>query len=174
MSPLLAEFIGTMVLILFGNGVNANVSLSKSYAQNAGWLVIALGWGLAVFIAVFISGDASGAHINPAVTIALATVGKFEWINVPGYIVMQVLGAFTGAALTFIHFKPHFDETENADTKLGLFCTGPAIKQTFQNLLSEVIGTFALVFPIFFLVSGDGLGSLSALPVGLLVVAIGL
>jgi glycerol uptake facilitator protein len=87
---------------------------------------------------------------------------------------MQVLGAFTGAALTFIHFKPHFDETENADTKLGLFCTGPAIKQTFQNLLSEVIGTFALVFPIFFLVSGDGLGSLSALPVGLLVVAIGL
>lgn len=174
MTPYIAEFIGTCILMIFGNGVNANVSLNKTYAQNSGWLVISLGWGLAVFIAVFVAGSISGAHINPAVTLGLALAGKFEWSQVPAYCLAQMLGAFFGAAITYLHFKPHFDATEDPDTKLGLFSTGPAIADTIYNLISEIIGTFVLVFCIFFLVSGDGLGSLSALPVALLVLAIGL
>jgi len=174
MTPYIAEFVGTCILMIFGNGVNANVSLNKTYAQNSGWLVISLGWGLAVFIAVFIAGSISGAHINPAVTFGLAVAGKFAWSQVLSYWLAQLLGAFAGAAIVYFHFKPHFDATDEPETKLGLFSTGPAIPHTWSNLLSEIIGTFVLVFCIFFLVSGDGLGSLSALPVGLLVVAIGL
>ncbi len=174
MSPYIAEFIGTCILIIFGNGVNANVSLNKTYAQNSGWLVVCLGWGLAVFIAVYIAGSISGAHINPAVTLGLAIAGKFEWSEVPFYWLAQLLGAFFGALITFLHFKPHFDATDDPNTTLGLFSTAPAIKHTLSNLVSEIIGTFVLVFCIFFLVSGDGLGSLSALPVALLVIAIGL
>ncbi len=174
MNPLVSEFIGTFILLLLGNGVNANVSLNKTYAQNSGWLVISLGWGIAVFVAVFIAGSSSGAHINPAVTLGLALIGKFEWAGVPGYLAMQFLGAFCGAGLTYLHFLPHFTETDDPDTILGLFCTSPAIKSPLNNLLSEIIGTFTLVFAVFFLVSGDGLGSLSALPVALLVVGIGL
>ena len=174
MHPLISEFIGTFILLLLGNGVNANISLNKTYAQNAGWLVIALGWAIAVFVAVFIAGASSGAHINPAVTLGLAMVGKFAWVSVPGYLAVQFLGAFCGAWVTYLHFRPHFKATENPDTKLGLFCTSPAIKSHWNNFISEVIGTFVLVFGVFFLVSGDGLGSLSALPVGLLVLGIGL
>ncbi|MFY0606736.1 MAG: aquaporin family protein [Cyclobacteriaceae bacterium] len=174
MNPLVSEFVGTFILLLLGNGVNANVSLNKTYAQNSGWLVISLGWGIAVFVAVFVAGSSSGAHINPAVTLGLAMVGKFAWSSVPGYIAMQFLGAFCGAGLTYIHFRPHFTATDDPDTILGLFCTSPAIKNFKNNLVSEIIGTFALVFAVFFLVSGDGLGSLSALPVALLVVGIGL
>lgn len=174
MNNYLFELIGTFILLVLGNGVNANVSLNKTYGQNSGWLVIAMGWGIAVFVAVFIAGSTSGAHLNPAVTIGLATAGKFPWDQVPGYLAVQFIGAFLGAWVTYLQYRPHFSATENLDAKLGLFCTGPAIKSTMNNLLSEIIGTFVLVFAVFYLVSGEGLGSLSALPVALLVVGIGL
>lgn len=174
MHPYLAELTGTFILLVLGNGVNANVALKKTYGSGSGWLVISLGWGMAVFVAVFIAGASSGAHINPAVTLGLALVGKFEWAKVLPYIAMQMLGAFAGAWMTYLQYRPHFSVTEDAEAKLGLFCTGPAIRSTFNNLLSEVIGTFILVFAVFYLVEGEGLGSLSALPVGLLVLGIGL
>ena len=174
MNPYIGELIGTFILIILGNGVNANVSLKNTYGNNSGWVVISLGWGLAVFTAVFIAGSSSGAHINPAVTIGLAVAGKFAWSMVPGYIGMQMLGAFLGAWGAYLQYRPHFAATEDVDSKLGLFCTGPAIKSTLDNFISEVLGTFVLVFGVFFLVSGDGLGSLSALPVALLVVVIGM
>lgn len=174
MHPYIAEFIGTFILIVLGNGVNANVSLNKTYGANSGWLVISLGWGIAVFVAVFIAGSSSGAHINPAVTLGLATVGKFEWNQVLPYVIMQMLGAIGGAWIIYLHYRPHFSATTDAATKLGLFCTAPAIKNTLNNLLSEVIGTFVLVFAVFYLADGEGLGSLNALPAGLLVLGIGL
>lgn len=174
MTPFLAEFIGTFLLMLLGNGVNANVSLNKTYGQNSGWIVIAFGWGIAVFVAVFVAGSISGAHINPAVTLGLAIAGKFAWASLPGYWIAQLSGAFCGAWIAYLQYRPHFTATEDPTTKLGLFSTGPAIPDTFNNFISEVIGTFALVFAVFYLVSGDGLGSLSALPVALLVVGIGL
>ena len=174
MNPYLGELIGTFILMILGNGVNANVSLKNTYGNNSGWIVISMGWGLAVFTAVFIAGSSSGAHINPAVTIGLALAGKFAWSMVPAYIAMQMLGAFLGAWGAYLHYRPHFTATDDPDTMLGLFSTGPAIKSTLDNFVSEVSGTFVLVFGVFFLVSGDGLGSLSALPVALLVVVIGL
>ena len=174
MTPFFGEILGTFILMVLGNGVNANVSLNKTYGQNSGWIVISLGWGIAVFVAVFISGAISGAHINPAVTVGLAVAGKFPWVEVPYYIAAQMIGAFLGAFATYLQYRPHFKATHNPDAKLGLFSTGPAIKSTLDNLISEIIGTFVLVFAVFFLVSGDGLGSLDALPVGLLVVGIGL
>ncbi|MFY0688682.1 MAG: aquaporin family protein [Cyclobacteriaceae bacterium] len=173
MTPYFAEFIGTFLLMYFGNGVNANVSLKKTYGHDSGWVVISLGWGLAVFIGVVVAGSISGAHLNPAVTIGLATAEKFEWAQVPGYIGAQMLGAFTGAAVVYLQYKLHFDATEDPATKLGVFSTGPAIPNKPLNLLSEVLGTFGLIFPVFFLVEGNGLGSISALPVALIVVAIG-
>lgn len=174
MTPYIAEFIGTSILLVLGNGVNANVSLNKTYGKGSGWIVISLGWGIAVFVAVFIAGSVSGAHINPAVTLGLALTGKFPWKDVPGYILAQMAGAFFGAFLTYLQYRPHFSATEDANAKLGLFSTSPAIESNFNNFISEVIGTFILVFGVFFLVSGEGLGSLSALPVGLLVLGIGL
>lgn len=174
MTPFLGEVLGTFMLMVLGNGVNANVSLNKTYGNNSGWLVISLGWGIAVFVGVFMTASISGAHINPAVTLGLAIAGKFSWSKVPMYIAAQMIGAFLGAFVTYLQYRPHFNVTEDADAKLGLFSTGPAIKSTFNNLISEIIGTFVLVFAIFFLVSGDGLGSLDALPVGLLIVGIGL
>jgi len=174
MHPYLAEFIGTATLILFGNGVNANVSLKDTYAHQSGWIVIALGWGMAVFVGVFFAAPYSGAHLNPAVSIGLAISGKFEAGMLLGYVAAQLAGAFVGAMIVYVHFRPHFKITEDAATKLGIFSTGPAIADTFQNLISEIIGTFALVFAIFYLVGSSGLGSLDALPVALLVVGIGL
>lgn len=174
MSPFISEIVGTFMLMVLGNGVNANVSLNKTYGQNSGWIVIALGWGLAVFVAVYIAGASSGAHINPAVTLGLAITGKFPWSQVPGYVAAQMVGAFLGAAATYLQYRPHFAVTDNPDTKLGLFSTGPAIPKVLDNLISEIIGTFVLVFGVLFLVTGEGLGSLSALPVALLVVGIGL
>jgi len=174
MTPFIAEIIGTFLLMTLGCGVNANCSLQKTYGQNAGWVVISLGWGLAVFTAVFVAGSISGAHINPAVTVGLAIAGKFEVAKVPMYLLAQMIGAYLGAGAVYLQYKDHFDATTDAGTKLGVFSTGPAIQNTFRNLLSEIIGTFVLVYCIFFLVNGDGLGSLSALPVGLLVVAIGM
>jgi len=167
---ILFEFIGTAILILFGAGVVANVSLTKTLGNKAGWGVIAFGWGFAVFVAAFISAPYSGAHLNPAVTIGLAVAGTFKG-SVLYYIIAQLLGAILGACLVFIMYKPHFDEEENPNTKLGVFCTGPAIKHFFSNVMSEVIGTFMLVFGIL-MVSGAEIAG--PLPVGILIVAIGM
>lgn len=180
MTPFVAELLGTFLLILFGAGVCANVSLQKTYAHQSGWIVIALGWAIGVFVGVFVAGTISGAHLNPAVTLGLAVAGTFPWADVPFYILAQVFGAFFGATLVWLHFKPHFKATSDADTIRGVFCTSPAIPHTFQNVLSETIGTFALVFPVFYLSGAEvggqpaTLGSLDALPVALLVLGIGL
>ncbi len=144
----IAEFIGTMMLILLGDGVVANVTLNKSGMKDAGATQITLAWGLAVMIPAFIFGAASGAHFNPALTLALAVDGSLSWSLVPGYIVAQFLGAFTGAILVYLLFKGQFDETQSADTKLGVFSTSPSIPNLPRNILSEAIGTFVLVFAI--------------------------
>jgi len=195
MNPFVAEIIGTSLLIVLGNGVVANVLLSKSKGQNSGWIVITWGWGIAVFVAVFVVGQFSGAHINPAVTVGLAAAGLFSWALVPIYILAQVLGAALGALLVWLAYKDHFRATDNADFKLAVHCTIPAIRSYFNNFITETIGTFVLVFAILYLASpgfidtdgnvlktividgknvGFGLGALSALPVGLLVLGIGL
>ncbi|TDT67008.1 glycerol uptake facilitator protein [Hypnocyclicus thermotrophus] len=170
-----AEFIGTMILILLGNGVVANVVLGKTKGNNSGWIVITTGWGFAVAIAVYITGWISGAHINPAVTIGLASIGKFSWSLVPGYIIAQILGAFTGAVLVFFSYKQHYDESDDADGKLATFSTGPAIRNLFWNSISEIIGTAMLVIGILGIgQSQNNLGGMGAFMVGVLVWAIGL
>ena len=174
MNPYLGELIGTFILMFLGNGINANISLKDTYGNSSGWMLTSVGWGLAVFTAIFIAGSSSGAHINPAVTIGLAVAGEFSWSMAPGYIGMQLLGAFLGAWGAYLQYRPHFKATSDADAKLASFSTGPAIPSTFDNFVSELLGTFILVFSIFFLVEGDGLGSLSALPAGLLVMVIGM
>lgn len=183
MTPFIAEFAGTALLLLLGDGVVANVVLRNTKGAGAGWIVITFGWGMAVFVAVFTVALYSGAHINPAVTVALAVAGKFAWADVPAYLLAQFLGAALGAFLVWLHYRPHFAATEDADGKLAVFCTGPAIRSTGANFISEVIGTFVLVFGVLYLatpsVAGPGgteggLGALDALPVGLLVFAIGL
>lgn len=148
MLPYIAEFIGTMILILLGDGVVANVTLNKSGMKGAGSVQITFAWGLAVMIPAFIFGEASGASFNPALTIALAAGGYFPWAKVPGYVVAQFAGAFVGACLVYILFKDQFDATEDPGTKLGVFSTGPSIPNTFRNILSEAVGTFVLVFAI--------------------------
>ena len=175
MPPFIAEIVGTALLLLLGDGVVANVLLKDTKGENSGWIVITLGWGMAVFVGVFAVAAFSGAHINPAVTIGLAVAGKFEWALVPGYIVAQFIGAAIGAFLVWLHYRPHFGVTESKDLKLAVFCTGPAIRDTASNLISETIGTFVLVFGVLYLASPEvGLGALDALPVGLLVLVIGL
>ncbi len=175
MNNFLFEFIGTAFLILLGDGVVANVVLDKTKGNNGGWIVITLGWAIAVFVGVYISAAQSGAHLNPAVSIALAAAGKFDWANVPFYIACQFAGAMAGALLVWVAYKKHFDETTDADAKLAVFCNAPAIRNTAFNLATEFIGTFALVFGIFFITGADvKLGSLDALPVALLILGIGL
>jgi glycerol uptake facilitator protein len=175
MSPFLAELTGTAFLILLGDGVVANVVLNKTKGNNGGWIVITFGWCVAVFVGVYVSAAQSGAHLNPAVSIALAAAGKFDWANVPLYIAGQFAGAMTGSLLVWVAYKKHFDETTDADAKLAVFCNSPAIRNTVFNLATEIIGTFALVFGIFFITGADaGLRSLDALPVALLVLGIGL
>jgi glycerol uptake facilitator protein len=175
MSPFLAELTGTAFLILLGDGVVANVVLNKTKGNNGGWIVITFGWCIAVFVGVYVSAAQSGAHLNPAVSIALAAAGKFDWANVPLYIAGQFAGAMLGALLVWIAYKKHFDETADAGAKLAVFCNSPAIRNTMFNLTTETIGTFALVFGIFFITGADaGLRSLDALPVALLVLGIGL
>lgn len=148
MLPYIAEFIGTMILILLGDGVVANVTLNKSGMKGAGSIQITIAWGLAVMLPAFIFGSASGAHFNPALTIALAADGSMAWSLVPGYIIAQMAGAFVGACLVYILFKGQFDATEDSGTKLGVFATGPSVPNTGLNILSEAIGTFVLVFAI--------------------------
>ena len=173
----LAEVFGTGALVLLGDGVVAGVLLARSKAQNSGWIVIALAWGLAVFAGVVIAGPISGAHLNPAVTLAVAMNGGIPWSEVPVYWAGEMLGAFIGAVIVFLHYYPHWAETESADLKLAVFSTGPAIRSPLWNFVSEVIGTFVLIFVIFAFANGGkatGLASLGALPVALLVVVIGL
>lgn len=175
MTPFLGEIIGTGLLILLGNGVVANVVLNATKGQGSGWIVITWGWGMAVFVAVFTVGAFSGAHINPAVSVGLAITGKFDWGLVPFYVLAQFIGAAIGATLVWLVYWPHFAITDDKDLKLAVFCTGPGIRNVVANLVSEIVGTFVLVFTVLFLaVSTFGLGALDALPVGLLVLAIGL
>ena len=175
MTPFVAEIVGTALLMLLGDGTVANVLLGKTKGHDSGWIVITVGWGLAVFVGVFSVAAVSGAHINPAVTIGLAAAGKFSWSLVPTYIAAQLIGAALGAFLVWLHYRPHFGETEDADAKLAVFSTGPAIRNTTSNLASEIIGTFVLVFGVLLLAAPDvGLGALDALPVALLVLVIGI
>jgi glycerol uptake facilitator protein len=175
MTPFIAEIVGTALLLLLGDGVVANVLLRGTKGENSGWIVITLGWGMAVFVGVFAVALFSGAHINPAVTIGLAAAGKFDWVNVPGYLIAQFIGAALGALLVWLHYHPHFAGTEDKDLKLAVFCTAPAIRNTPFNFISEAIGTFVLVFGVLYLAAPEvGLGALDALPVGLLVLVIGL
>jgi len=184
MSPFLAEFIGTALLITLGGGVVANVVLNKTKGNNAGWIVITFGWAMAVYVGVFVSAPYSGAHLNPAVTISLAVAGKFDWASVAPYIGAQMLGAMTGAFIVWLVYRQHFNQTDDADGKLAVFSTGPAIKGNVDNLISEIVGTFVLIFAVLFIANPTinfnnsdgkiGLGAIGALPVALLVFAIGL
>ncbi len=182
MSPIIAEILGTMLLITLGGGVVANVVLKGTKGNNSGWIVITTGWALGVFVGVVVAAPYSGAHINPAVTLALALAGKFAWSAVPGYILAQMAGAMLGAFVVWITYRDHFNATEDQGAILGVFSTGPAIRNWPSNLLSEIIGTFVLVFTIFFFTDASmtgsneliGLGSIGAIPVAFLVWAIGL
>lgn len=182
MSAFSAELIGTMFLILLGTGVVANVILKGTKGFNAGWMVITTGWALAVFVGVVIAGPYSGAHLNPAITIGLAAAGKFPWADIGPYIGAQLIGAILGAAITWLVYRDHFNSTTEPDTQLAVFSTGPAISNSVFNLLSEIVGTFVLMFVVFYFTDAEikgqstkiGLGSVGALPVAFVVWAIGL
>ena len=180
MTAYLFEFIGTAMLILLGNGIVANVVLKGTKGSDAGWVGITIGWGVAVFVAVFISADQSGAHLNPAVTLGFATAGKFEWYLVPGYLIAQFLGAMLGATLVWLTYKKQYEITEHQEGILNSFANTPAIRSPFWNFVTEFIATFAFVLAIFYIAGGKmdekpiSLGSLDALPVALLVLAIGI
>ena len=173
------EFIGTLVLILLGDGVCCATSLSKSKANGAGWVVITLGWGLAVMCGVFIAGPYSGAHLNPAVTLGFALAGQFAWAAVLPYIAAQMLGGFAGAVAVYLFYKDHFDATEDPDAKLGVFCTMPAILNKGRNFFCEFLASWLLVFVILALGNKEnlpevGMGELGAFPVTMLIMAIGM
>jgi glycerol uptake facilitator protein len=188
MNPYLAEFIGTALLVLFGNGVVANVVLARTKGNNSGWIVITAGWGLAVFIGAFCSAPFSGAHLNPAVTLAMTLAGKLATAKVAGYVVAQMLGAIAGGALVFLFYHEHFKASDDASGKLACFCTAPNIRNIPQAFFCEVVGTFCLILPIFLMTDVKfkwpigtqeasvvvGLGSLGLVPVAMLVFAIGL
>ena len=148
MSPFLAELLGTMLLIILGDGVVANVVLNKTKGQSSGWIVITAGWACGVTVAVYAVGTFSGAHLNPAVTIGLASIGKFAWASVPTYIAAQMLGALLGATIVWLAYLPHWAVTESQASKLAVFCTGPAIRSPISNVLTEIIGTFVLVLGV--------------------------
>ncbi|WP_071392776.1 MIP/aquaporin family protein [Bacillus tuaregi] len=174
MTTFLGELIGTMILMIFGTGIGAGAALKKSYAQNAGWVVITFTWGIAVTMGIFAVGSISGAHLNPAVTIAFAINGVFPWSQVPSYILAQMLGGILGAAIIYLQYLPHWKLTEDPAVKLGVFATSPAIPNTFANLLSEIIGTFVLVLGLFFIGANTFTEGLNPLAVGLLITVIGM
>ncbi len=182
MSPFIAELIGTMLLILLGDGVVANVVLNDTKGSNSGWMVITTAWGLAVFVGVVVAGPYSGAHLNPAVTIGLALTGKFAWASVLPYISAQMLGGCLGAFLVWVMYYDHFQRTNKPDSILAVFCTGPAVRNYVSNISSEIIGAFVLIFTVFYISGAEiipsktpvGLGSVGALPVAFLVWVIGL
>ncbi|AZI27053.1 MAG: aquaporin family protein [Chryseobacterium sp.] len=182
MTEFVAEFFGTALLILLGNGVVANVVLTGTKGNNSGWIVITTAWALAVFVGVVIAAPFSGAHLNPAVTIALAIAQKFHWVKVPYYILAQLCGAMVGSFLVWVMYKDHFDATDDKGLKAAPFATAPAIRNLKSNLFSEILGTFVLIFVIFYFTNAEmgsdktpiGLGSLGAIPVAFLVWVIGL
>lgn len=163
-----------MLLILLGNGVVAGVILKGTKAEGAGWVVITLAWGLAVTMAIFAVGGVSGAHLNPAVTLGLASVGNFPWADVPAYLLAQFIGGFLGAVLVWLHYLPHWGKTDDQATKLAVFCTAPAVRSTWANMLSEIIGTFVLVAGVLFIGANKFTEGWNPLSVGALVVAIGM
>ncbi len=173
MQAYLGEFIGTALLILLGNGVVAGVVLNKTKNQGSGWIVITTGWALAVTFAVYAVGGISGAHLNPAVSIALAANGKFDWALVPGYVTAQMLGAIVGATAVWLHYLPHWGATSDTDAKRSCYCNSPAIEHTFANCVSEFIGTFVLLFGLSALGTNKFAEGLNPLAVGALVLAIG-
>jgi glycerol uptake facilitator protein len=182
MTPFIAEITGTALMILLGNGVVANVVLKDTKGSNGGWIVITTAWAFAVFVGVVVAGPYSGAHLNPAVTLALAIAGKFPWADVPTYIAAEFIGAMIGAFLVWAMYKDHFDRTEDGPTKAAAFCTAPAIRNRPINFINEVIGTFVLIISIFYITGAEitatqqpvGMGSIGALPVSIIVWVIGL
>ena len=173
MNIYVAEFIGTMILISFGGGIVAGSNLKNSFAENAGWLTVCIAWGLAVMLAVYAVGDISGAHINPAVTLGFAMVGDFPWADVPGYIIAQILGTMAGATIVWIFYKAHWAKTENRGAKLGVFCTSGAERSFPNNLASELIATFFLMFGLSFIGINNFADGLNPIVVGSLITAIG-
>lgn len=186
---MLAEVLGTAILILIGNGVVANVLLPRTKGHDSGWIVITIGWAMAVFVAVLCSAEASGAHLNPAVTVGLAAAGQFPWADVAPYIISQLIGAMLGASLVYVMYRDHYEASDNANAKLATFCTSPAIRSATSNAVSEVVATFVLVFAVLMTIEPTvtlqaaagpsttgtvGLGTLGALPVALVVLAIGM
>lgn len=163
-----------MLLILLGDGVVAGIVLRGTKSENAGWLAIVTGWGLAVVFAIYAVGSVSGAHINPAVTIALAWSGNFSWALVPGYCAAQFAGAFVGAVLVWLHYLPHWNKTASVELKLAIFCTGPAVRSTWSNLFSEVLATTVLVLAILFIGANEFAKGLNPLVIGVLIISIGL
>ncbi len=189
MSPILAEFLGTAILVIFGNGVVANVVLARTKGNNSGWIVITAGWAFGVFVGAFCAAPFSGAHLNPAVTLAMAVAGKLAWCKVAGYMLAQMAGGIVGGASVFLFYREHFKLTTDGDAKLACFCTAPNIRNLPQAFFCEVLGTFLLVLPVFLMADATiqlpsgagevretiiGLGTLGAVPVGLLVFALGL
>lgn len=184
MTPFIAEFLGTFLLLLLGNGVVANVVLKDTKGHGSGWIVITTAWALAVYVGVLVAGPYSGAHLNPAVTISLAVTGLFEWSQVLSYILAQFLGAMLGSLIVWITHKDHYDITEDKEGIMATFCTSPAIKNAILNYLNELVGAFVLLFSVFYIVAPEltineqdvnfGLGSLGAIPVAFVVWVIGL
>lgn len=175
MTPFIGEIVGTALLLLLGDGVVANVVLPRTNGHAGGWIVITFGWAMAVFVAVFAVAGVSGAHLNPAVTIGLAAAGKFAWTAVPAYIAAQLLGAFLGAALVWLVYRPHLDLCDDPASQRGVFCCAPILRSTAHNLAVEAIATFVLVLGVLRIEgAASSLGAVDALPVALLVLAIGL
>ena len=182
MSEFTAELIGTALLILLGNGVVANAILKGTKGHSGGWMAITTGWALAVYVGVVFAAPYSGAHLNPAVTIGLAIAGKFAWTKVGFFVLAQLIGSILGAVIVWLVYRDHFTATADAQVEMAVFCTSPAIHNRLFNFLSEVVGTFVLVFVIFYFTKPElgndktpiGLGSLGAIPVAFLVWAIGL
>lgn len=175
MTPFFGEFVGTGLVIILGQGVVSNVVLQQTKGNNSGWIVISFGWAMAVFVGVYCSAAASKAHLNPAVTLAFAALGKIPWSLVPTYVTAQLLGAMAGSMIAWLCFLPHFDKTPDAETKLAVFCTIPAIRSYGKNLITETIATFVLILGVLFIAApSSSLGALDALPVALLVLGIGL
>jgi glycerol uptake facilitator protein len=175
MNAFFAEFFGTAIIIVFGGGVGANVLLNKTKGNNSGWIVISFGWAVGVFTGVLIAAPISGAHLNPAVTLALVLANKFSFSQMPVYICAQMLGAMFGASLVWLAYKKHFDATEDGDTKLAVFCTSPNIRSYWYNVLTEIIGTYVFALAVLYMATPEvGLGALNALPVAIVVLGIGL
>jgi len=175
MSPFFAELAGTALVLIFGSGVVANVVLDKTKGNNSGWIVITFGWAVGVFTGVLVSARFSGAHLNPAITLALAAAGKFPLADVPAYIAAQLIGAMLGSGLVWVAYRKHFEVTSDARSIQAIFCTAPNIRSYIDNLLTEIIGTFVLTLAVLYMAAPEvGLGAIDALPVALVVLGLGL